>query len=154
MLSKVVQEIIKRGVTAARKKFGDEKVKKAHDKMQEEGFDFQDMVKGRGVFKDFTVKDIAKLDKYSAQQRRKVMKQKTREYKVGQAKKKFDKTVKNLENIPLSHVAGAGAAAEGTRRVMKKAGGGEVIRKPSKCLNGIAIRGKTRAPHRPRSKHR
>ena len=113
MLSKVVQEIIKRGVTAARKKFGDEKVKKAHDKMQEEGFDFQDMVKGRGVFKDFTVKDIAKLDKYSAQQRRKVMKQKTREYKVGQAKKKFDKTVKNLENIPLSHVAGAGAAAAG-----------------------------------------
>ena len=52
------------------------------------------------------------------------------------------------------HVAGAGAAAEGTRRVMEKAGGGEVIRKPSKCLNGIAIRGKTRAPHRPRSKHR
>jgi len=50
LLSKVAQEIIKKGVTVAKNKFGEKKVKKAYKEMQKEGFDFQDVVKGKGAF--------------------------------------------------------------------------------------------------------
>ena len=40
LLSKVAQEIIKKGVTVAKNKFGEKKVKKAYKEMQKEGAGF------------------------------------------------------------------------------------------------------------------
>jgi|TARA_R100001082_G_scaffold40508_2_gene21457 hypothetical protein len=146
LYAKIVKEILERGLDAAKNKFGNQKVKKAYEEMQKEGFDFQDIVKGKGAFKDFTIKDKEALDKLSATKMRKVRQKKEREYQIKETKKKFDKATKDLKDIPLGQVLGAGAAAESGRRVLEKARGGAVNKR--KPIDGIAIKGFTKAKHR------
>ena len=146
LLSKVAQEIIKKGVTVAKNKFGEKKVKKAYKEMQKEGFDFQDVVKGKGAFKDFKVKDLEALGKYGAKQERKAKKQKERKQKIKDVTDKVGRVARDVKDIPLSHVVGAGVAAEGGRRVLEKSAGGAVNKR--KSIDGIAIKGFTRAKHR------
>ncbi len=142
MKIKIIKEIVKKGLSAAKDKFGDSKIKKAFDEIEKKDFDFKDMAKGKGVFKDFTVKDAKKLENLVNKNKIK----KERIEKLKKTKQKFDESLEPIKSIPKAPLLGAAAAAEGSRRVMEKSRGGAVYRK--KSIDGIAIKGFTRAKHR------